>query len=164
MEKFVAALAALLLAAGVPAFAQDAPSVSEQFLVVVRDCLAKNQNASNPPEEDIAICEAMLVSLEEIAAANAGNISPRDQNTYHLYRSLGHSAKAAAYGDIDGARTARVCTAIEAAWTDVSRLVDANASASTIETHKALRATSVGPVAKCREEKGTPPGAAPLPQ
>jgi hypothetical protein len=152
-----------LLVAGFCAFASGGAWAQSAFetraTTIAEACMAATP-ANNAPAA-VNACQQMLNDIDGLKAANP-TLSGHDWNVYYIVSAMGQSRIGNAYGIIDGARTARVCERVERAWDMVSR-TNASASPGYTDMINNLRQTTIGTTRLCRNEKGTPVGATPLP-
>lgn len=160
MKTIRIATCAALLATATPAFAQS-EDIETAFDAIIAPCLAGQKDKTNPPQADIDACQPGLAALDAAYAARV-QPSPHDTNMLHYYRAFLHTSIGAGYAAIHAVRSARVCTSTEASWTAVSQFNDA-ASPGYAASFAKMRQSAIPAITKCRAEKGTPPGAAPLP-
>lgn len=158
-----AALAAgLMLAAPLPAFArQDAAPFIRQIMAAAGPCATLPAKSADPAA-DLAICEKAVAALGAMDGPLAA-ATPHERNIYLISLTSVLIGVGATMVQIDGVRSARSCENIEAAWTIASYL-DARGSpdgyASTIAQ---VRGEAVQLARLCRNDRGTPAGATPLP-
>lgn len=155
-----ACLLALPCAASAPAWAQT--PTADLLDAAIAPCLAVNQDETNPPEDDVAVCAPILVTIDGIHAAIAAP-TQHDANLRHMYRAFVQTTLGGAYARLDQVRSRRVCTQVEVSWAELAKIVDAQSPPAFAEAFVAMRAAAVTSVTQCRAEIGTPPGAPPLP-
>jgi hypothetical protein len=64
---------------------------------------------------------------------------------------------------IDKVRSSRICTQTEASWLQLTRIIDAASPQNYQTAFQTMRDSTAKAVRLCRSEKGTPPGAPPVP-
>jgi hypothetical protein len=145
-------------------FAAPAPA-QDDALGVYSDasaaCLDRSA-APMTPEQKIAVCGAALTALDDVYARSL-DPSSHETNVYRLQRVFAHVAIAGAYGTLDRVRSSRVCNEVESAWTELAQIVDRESPSDFQQAIANSRASVLGTTTRCRAEKGTPAGAAPLP-
>lgn len=162
MSRSALAGALVALVASAPASAQAPTPTIDLLDAAIAPCLAANQNKTNPPQDDLAVCAPMLGSIDAIHGGLAAP-SQHDANLRHMYRAFVQTMIGGAYAEMDKVRSARVCTQSEQSWAELAMLVDAQSPADFAEAYAAMRTAAVATITKCRAEMGTPPGAPSLP-
>lgn len=159
----LARLAAFVVAACTAAsgaFAQEGTPYEQAASAASSACFAAAP-ADNPSASVIA-CSGLLTDIGKLRAGFEP-LSGHDRNVDLVVRVMATTRIGRAYSILDGnLRTARVCTEMEKSWTLISQMNPA-ASPQYTDTMAALRDTQIDVVRKCRNEKGTPAGAVPLP-
>jgi len=112
-----------------------------------------------PAAEVLQSCNAAEQGFVALRAENAGAYT--DEMDYVIFMHVAvQSAIAGAATRVDGARSARVCDAIERSW---RTLADISPATSYGEIINSTAERVANTVRLCRSEKGTPSWARPLP-
>lgn len=153
-------LAALVSASGLPAYAQTPSQFETQATGFANPCL---QITPTPETAQAAVtaCDKVIVDLNALKSATP-DLTGHDLNVYLVVISMAQARIGNAYGKLDGVRSARVCQRMESSWAATSQINTAM-SPGYADLIKNLVDTSVSTTTKCRNEFGTPVGAAPLP-
>lgn len=164
MQKLKAVLTASLLTLAAPAFAQEIKlSPQEEDLYFAGDfCQQARADAAMSVDDKIATCQRTFESLDKVRQKYP-EASQRELNAYCELRAFAHMVLAGMYANVDKSRTQRACDMAEASWADLSKIVDAASAAEYQEAYKQMRTSGAMTVRVCRKEKGTPPGAPPVP-
>ena len=161
MHRILAGLTALAL--GIPAASAQTPTQSQfeqAALLLIGAC-----NRAEPTKDAagaISACEEFLANMVQ-AKTEIAPATPHDMNIDRVTGAMATIRIGRSYAVQDGARTARVCTQMESAWTLLAGS-DASASPAYAGMLTNLVNEQAGSVRQCRAEFGSPPGAAPLPQ
>ncbi len=160
MKTRCLALTALAAVIVLPAHAQTPTPFESQATGIATPCLQAESTPEAAPGA-VTSCQKLAVDLAGLKTATP-SLAGHDLNVYHVVMSMAQSRIASSYGRIDGVRSARVCQHTENAWSHVAKITPAD-SPSYAAMIGDLRSSSVGAIGKCRNEFGTPAGAAPLP-
>lgn len=157
MHRMLISVAAGVLLCG-PAAAQ---ATTATLNAALDDCLIARKDGQ-APQQAISTCEAGVAKLDAVFAAMGNEATPHLQNIYRFNRGFLFNQIGGAQADIDEVRSTRVCVSIEKSWAEVAKIDPAVSPESFQTRYNGVRESAVGATAKCREEKGTPPGAPPL--
>lgn len=152
----------LLIAASAPASAQsaDTPFV----LASINEMSACNQaKREETPDAAIKRCNDGLALVQKLRANHGAGVSPHERNVELAAKAGIHTALGGIYAELDNARTARVCEHVEMSWGFITQVRPTESPADYQEPMQQMKVTPIEAVRLCRGEKGTPPGAPPLP-
>ena len=161
MKTLRVALMAAACAGGFGASAQSPTAFETQATSLASACLSAPNSTPETASAAIAPCEKLIVDIDALKQANP-SLAGHDLNVFLLVKSMGETRVAGSYGAIDGVRSARVCDRTERGWTLISQVNKAQ-SPTYVGTIDNLVRSSISAISKCRQENGTPAGAAPLP-
>lgn len=161
MKALRIALVALAGAGGMGASAQAPSAFENQATSLAAACLAAQTTTPEAASGAIIACEKLISDLDVLKQANP-SLSGHDLNVFLIVRGMGETRVASSYGNIDGVRSARVCERTERSWTLTSQVNKAQSPGYAAMIDK-LVGSAIPAISKCRQEFGTPIGAAPLP-
>lgn len=111
----------------------------------------------------VTACQQALIAIDALAAAATAPLNPHESNMALYARANVQSRIGLEYGRMDGARSGRVCTQVETSWTLLSQVKPDASPEFYRQPLRDLQTGAAPAVRQCRAEKGTPPGATPLP-
>lgn len=159
-RAIVPGIAIVLAGLFAEAAAQQASFV-DKVSAPAQACMTSRGSTAGP-DQVIAVCQQAFADVAALRSATP-DATQHDLNAAHMVRSYLSTQIAGQYLKIDGVRSSRVCAQEETSWAELSGIVDSASPEGWRKQFAELRESAVAPVAKCRSEMGTPPGAPPLP-
>lgn len=158
MKRLLAILPFLLAAPGL-AQTPEKSQFEQAAMLLIGPC--NRAEPAKDPAAAISECQKFLANMVQVKTQIAP-ATPHDVNVDLITRAMAEIRIGRSYGVQDTARTQRVCTQVETAWTilagtDVAASPDYASAISSLKGEQAKAATL------CRTEFGTPAGATPLP-